>query len=158
MQHPAPLQGLAPSSRAGRSGFSLIELLLVVALVGIVSTVAIPNYQKHVLRSRRSEAQAFLSAAAQAQERYRSNAPSYADSLDLLGLAPCSGNYCYELKPSSAPPFLAGYEIHAVPLARGPQAADRDCADMYIQLQAGQLSYRDRNPISTATGAACWPR
>lgn len=53
------------------SGFTLIELMIAVAIIGILASIAIPSYQAHVDRTRRADAQATLTAAANAMERYK---------------------------------------------------------------------------------------
>ncbi len=55
-------------------GFTLIELMIAVAIVGILASIAIPSYQAHVDRTRRADAQATLTAAANAMERYKTGA------------------------------------------------------------------------------------
>mgnify|MGYP003575482515 CR=1 FL=1 len=59
------------SQRSGR-GFTLIELMIVVAVIAILSMIAMPSYQEHVRRSKRSEAQGILMEAAQYMQRYYS--------------------------------------------------------------------------------------
>ena len=63
--------------RAAR-GFSLIELMIVVVLIGILAMVAIPNYQEYVLRSKRAAARQVLMEAAQYLERNFTTAGCYA--------------------------------------------------------------------------------
>ena len=58
-----------------QKGFSLVELMIVVAIVGIIASFAYPSYEEYVTRSKRSDAMAALVQASQAMERYRSQAP-----------------------------------------------------------------------------------
>ncbi len=143
----------------GANGFTLIELMIVVAIAGILAAVALPSYQQHLLRSRRADAQKELSLIAQAQERYRSNNPSYAIGLAELGYTPASTNYDFALVGIGTPAsYVAGYEARATPKASSPQTRDTACSRLTVTLQAGQLLYGDNNPASTATNAVCWPK
>ena len=67
-------------------GFTLIEVMIVVVVVGILMAVAIPSYREYVLRSHRSSAQAFMSTVANRQAQYLLDARSYAASHGALGL------------------------------------------------------------------------
>ena len=60
-----------------RRGFTLIELMIVVAVVAILAAVALPTYQDSVRKARRTEAKASLSVAAQMMERYLTEKGSY---------------------------------------------------------------------------------
>lgn len=57
-------------SRYKQKGFSLIELMLAVAIVGILAAIAIPNYQDYITRSKRAEGMALLQEMAARQERF----------------------------------------------------------------------------------------
>ena len=60
---------LAGPWRAGR-GFTLLELMIVVAIVGILASIAYPSYMDHVRKGNRAKAQAFLMDVAQRQQNY----------------------------------------------------------------------------------------
>ena len=83
-------------------GFTLIELMIVVAVVGILVAVTLPMYQEHVRKSRRQEAKATLLRIAQLQERHYAANSTYQNATDfptLLGLAAGAAVYSGE-RPS----------------------------------------------------------
>ena len=67
------------------TGFTLIELMIVVAITGILASVAFPAYKAYVDRAKRSEGKAFLMELAARQERYYFDNNSYADHAQNLG-------------------------------------------------------------------------
>ncbi len=111
-----------------RCGFTLIELMIVVAIVAILAGIALPAYDDYVRRAKRSEAQAALTNIAALQERYYSGVspPSYttnftnlSGSFTVAGSAYSeSGNYSITIGPGSdgAGSIAAGFLLQAVPV------------------------------------------
>lgn len=74
-------------------GFTLIELMLVVTIIGILATIAYPSYDEYVKRSNRSEGQALLNDTSARQERYFSQNSAYiTDTTDITKLGLRNGN------------------------------------------------------------------
>lgn len=73
------------------NGFSLIELMVTVAIIGILVSVALPSYQEYVLRSNRAKVQACLSEHAQFMERYYTTNMTYVGAAPVLGCTTESG-------------------------------------------------------------------
>lgn len=67
-----------------QDGFNLVEMMITVALIGIVTAVALPSYQEHVRKTRRADAQGALLALANAMERY------YVDNRTFVGANPAT--------------------------------------------------------------------
>lgn len=75
--------------RSTQTGFTLIEVMIVVVVIGILAAIAYPSYTEYVQRANRSEGQALLADASARQERYFAQNNAYitdSDDLDKLGL------------------------------------------------------------------------
>lgn len=144
--------------RRARQGFTLVELLIVVAIVAILSAVAIPAYSKYVMKGRRADAVNALHAIVDAQERYRGSASAYADSLSTLKLdATLSSHYALSLSALSGHSLAVGYAVSATAKASSPQYADLDCRSFSITLEGGKLLY-DAQRSDTVKNTKCWPQ
>ena len=95
-------------------GFTLIELMIVVAIIGILAAIAIPNFIKFQARSKQSEAKANLKGAFTAQKAYFQEHSSYSNDGLRLGFDPERGNrYAYDLGSMTG----AGATVHAIDTA-----------------------------------------
>lgn len=85
-------------------GFTLIELMIVVAVIAILASIAFPSYQEYILRAKRGDGKVALLSAVLAQEKYRANHITYASDLADLGLDGTSpdGNYTIAITAGSA--------------------------------------------------------
>lgn len=72
-------------------GFTLIELVVVVAIIGILTAIAFPAYQDHMQKSRRASAKSALMDLAARQEKYYAMNNRYTDVLSLIGY-PATGS------------------------------------------------------------------
>jgi type IV pilus assembly protein PilE len=115
-------------------GFTLIELMVVILIVGILSSIAYPSYLNYVKKSRRAEAQSTLIDLVSRQEMYYLDHHEYASSLNSdLGLSAdplITVNGYYSIKTSSAISTAVGFTLTAT--AIGQQSDDSDCATLSI--------------------------
>lgn len=88
--------------RHNRDGFTLIELMVVVAILSILVSIAIPNFMRMQTRVKQSEAKMNLKAIFTAERAFFQNNGQYTSAIDELGFAPERGNrYAYMLGPGS---------------------------------------------------------
>jgi prepilin-type N-terminal cleavage/methylation domain-containing protein len=69
-----------------KTGFSLVELAVVVVIIGVLAAFAVPRFRASVERSKAAEAFNYLAAVQAAQERYHARQSTYADELDVLDI------------------------------------------------------------------------
>ncbi len=140
---------LPRSARAAR-GLTLIEIMVVVALVGILASIALTSYQSQTRKTRRYAAQSCLMEQAQYMERYyisASNPMTYTAA--SLPSATCKTNlasyYTFSLTSASQ-----AFSVQAV--ASGTQTGDTDCRTLALNQAALQSS-----SSASATTTGCWP-
>lgn len=133
-----------PAGCAGARGFTLVEALMALAVVAVLTTIALPTMTDALHRARRIEAVAALGALQQAQERHRGTEAAYTSDLSALGwpegLSP-SGAYTLEVAQADE----AGYRLVARATAGGSQSGDARCAVLVVEVQAA----------NTVRGSAC---
>ncbi len=131
-------------------GFTLIELMIAVAVVAILATIALPTYQNYVMRARRADAKQALSLMANWMERAASVSGGYPSAAQAAasGLAVSPNGY-YAITAVTA---VSNFSLTAQPVATGPQANDTECAS-FTMTNTGTKT-------NTGSGnlAACWSR
>jgi type IV pilus assembly protein PilE len=154
------------SWRRAVGGFTLIELMAVVVIVGILVAIAYPSFMAQVRKSRRAEAVSVTAQIQQGQERFRANCPCYAHSVTNavsatcpaacpgtgadagLGITAVAGaRYTYDLPATTA----TGYTLRATAVAGSSQTADTQggtpCSPLVVTVTNGS---------AVRTPAACW--
>ena len=146
----------AEKPRAKQTGMTLIELMIVVAIIGIIFAVALPNYQDSVQKTRRSDAVEALMKLAVKQENFYSQHGTYTtDIISTAGLNNESstskeGYYILSAEAEEGRTIASSYLLKAV--AIGGQLGDENCASFTIDSKNRQSALTQSG---TAT-AQCW--
>lgn len=142
-------------------GFTLIEAMVVLAIIGIIAAIAIPSYSKSVVKSKRQLGKAEIMEILSRQEQYFVNNKTYALTLAALGYAgdpyfidqdgnssaAVTGNSIYQI--SLVGPSATAFTIQAAP--QNGQASDTQCGSL-------QLSSTGQKAIvgGSDTASNCW--
>ena len=146
-------------------GFTLVEVMIAVVIVGIIAAVGYPSYQSMMVSANRSAAQADLMGFASAMERH------YATTFSYNGAATGSGNtgspvvftaYSPSTEPAAKKKYTLtihavsadgnSYELRAVPVSGSPQAGD---GTLYI-FSDGRKAWDQNSDGSIGPSEYCW--
>ena len=147
-----------PVNAASNRGFTLIELMIAVAVVSILASIAVASYSSQVQKSRRTDARSALLDLAGREEKLFSVANAYSSSLSDLGYpagpSAIVGSGYYQVSvvspDATQPAGVASYSITAVPVPGGMQASDTTCTSLSVNQLGVQSS------TGTGTVATCW--
>ena len=143
--------------RRSNDGFTLIELMITVAIVGILAAIAYPSYTNYVAKANRADAKAQLLKAAQYMQRFYSANDRYdqdragntiASQMPAsLQIAPESGNQMYALTIVAS---VSAYTLSMAPLTSATMATD-GCGTFVLRADGG------KSVTGTGmTSANCW--
>lgn len=140
-------------------GFTLIELMIVLGVLGVLLALALPSYQDSTRKSRRSEAVTALTQLQLAQERHRASNTAYAATFAALSASAPSTTANYNLTIDAA--GAGGYQITAAAKADSPQFHDTACRGLIVRAASGVMIYESVNAASavdTTNANRCWAR
>ena len=136
-----------------QNGFTLIELMIVVVVVAVLSSLAYPSYQEFVAKAKRTEGKAALLDAAQALERHFTNYNTYPSSLSTAGVRTYSGDsaakaaYTIAIAAGASGSLASSFTLTATP------------ANGHVDAKCGNLSLNQlgvKGETGTLTAAERW--
>jgi len=138
-----------------KNGFTLIELIITIAIIGILAVLAYPSFERYIIKGKRVSAQTHLVDIAQRQQQYLLDARSYATTVAALSMTTptdVSSYYDIAIGIITGPPI--GFNISAQPKAGTSQAADK-CKTLNINNTGDKTTLVAPGGVSTGV-KNCW--
>jgi type IV pilus assembly protein PilE len=132
-------------------GFTLLELLIVVAVFSIIMSMGVAGYRQYIMRANRVDATALLLRVAAAQERHYLEENTYTADLAALGFPDASserGYYALTMAPALGG-LVVGYTATATAVAGESQSGDDECQELSVN-ESGLRSSVPEGP------EVCW--
>lgn len=149
-----PEAHIRTNARVREEGWTLTELLIVLAVMGILASLAVPAYIQQQRQARRTDAQVALQQLQMDQLRWRSQHDHYANALTDLGWpGDLSPQGHYRIRIAQASP--EGYTLEAWPV--GSQSADVACSPMRLSWQGSTAAFSAGAQPEGDPGR-CWGR
>jgi type IV pilus assembly protein PilE len=154
---------MSKSPHPARRGFTLIEVMIVVAIIAVIAAVALPSYFDSVRKARRADAYNAITKAQQAQERFRANNASYGSGFINVTAATfaasspgsnatfdsADGYYTVDITANSG----TGYTLVAFAKSGTSQVKDSNCQCLQMVASGGSITYLAGGSGGTFSGA-----
>ena len=146
--------GTSLMTMRSEAGFSLIEIIIVVVIVGILATIALPAYQDSVRKGQRSDAKAGLLGVASRMEQFMLDRGTYTVDMEDLGydddpMVTTEAHYTIDAAACADGTIATCYVLTATPQTTSPQSGDAACTTFVLS----------RSGAKSATGSnadECW--
>lgn len=147
------MKKISTTSPLPSQGFTLIELMITVAIVGIIAAIAIPGYNAQMTKTRRADGKSCLVDAAQREEDFFYKNNTYTTTLTDLGFAAgtvnCGQDANYTLSAAAGGSGIGNSYILTATRANN-QVGDTQCGDLTLS------STGVKGETGTSTAADCW--
>ena len=136
--------------KSNQKGFTLVELMVVVAIIGILSAIAIPNFNRYQRNAKKPEGKLALSEVYTAQVVYYGEQTAYTDQISLLGITKQRNNYTFGFTGAETTNFIVGANNPAeIPGADLPSAFAAATPQTYTAAAIGAIGSLDgSNPLA----------